>query len=85
MSTYYTGANGRGRVLIILINIYLGCRLQECCDKYFTAGSLNTLFETIVETCTVEFPREVGFFYHILYHYSFEPPPDDLMQFVNFN
>ena len=36
--------------------------LQECLDEYYTADSLNTLFETIPETCTVEFLREVGFF-----------------------
>ena len=39
--------------------------LQECCDEYHTADSLNTLFETIPENCIVEFLREVGFFYLI--------------------
>ena len=39
--------------------------LQECRDEYYTADSLNTLFETIPETCKVEFLREVGFFYLI--------------------
>ena len=39
--------------------------LQECRDEYYTADSLNTLFETIPETCIVEFLREVGFFYLI--------------------
>ena len=36
--------------------------LQECGDEYYTADSLNTIFQTIPETCKVEFPREVGFF-----------------------
>ena len=39
--------------------------LQECRDEYYTADSLITLFETIPETCIVEFLREVGFFYLI--------------------
>ena len=39
--------------------------LQECRDEYYTADSLNTLFETIPETCIVEFLREVGFYYLI--------------------
>ena len=39
--------------------------LQECCDECYTADSLNTLFETVPETCIVEFLREVGFFYLI--------------------
>ena len=39
--------------------------LQECHDEYYTADSLNTLFETIPQTCIVEFLREVGFFYLI--------------------
>ena len=34
--------------------------LQECRDEYYTADSLNTLFETIPETCIVEFLRERG-------------------------
>ena len=37
--------------------------LQECRDEYYTAGSLNTPFETILETCIVEFLEEAGFFY----------------------
>ena len=36
--------------------------LRESRDKYYTADSLNTLFETIPETCIVEFLREAGFF-----------------------
>ena len=39
--------------------------LQECRDEYYTADSLNTLFETSPETCIVEFLREVGLFYLI--------------------
>ena len=47
-------------------HILLECAvLQECRDEYYTADSLNTLFETIPETCIVEFLREVGFFYLI--------------------
>ena len=41
------------------------CSVTECRDEYYTADSLNTLFETIPETCIVEFLREVGFFYLI--------------------
>ena len=37
--------------------------LQESRDKYYTADSLNTLFETISETFIIEFLREAGFFY----------------------
>ena len=39
--------------------------LQESCEEYYTADSLNTLFETISETCIVEFLREAGFFFLI--------------------
>ena len=39
--------------------------LQESRDEYYTADSLNTLFETIPETCIVEFLREARFFYLI--------------------
>ena len=47
-------------------HILLECAvLQECRDEYYTADSLNTLFETIPETCIVEFLREAGFFYLI--------------------
>ena len=37
--------------------------LQEKCDKYYSADSLNALFETIPETCIVDFLWEMGFFY----------------------
>ena len=39
--------------------------LQECRDEYYTVDSLNALFETIPETCIVEFLQEAGFFYLI--------------------
>ena len=39
--------------------------LQQIRDEYYTADSLRTLFETIPETCIVEFLREAGFFYLI--------------------
>ena len=39
--------------------------LRESRDEYYTADSLNTLFETIRETCIVEFLREAGYFYLI--------------------
>ena len=63
--------------------------LQECRDEYYTADSLNPLFETIPETCIVAFLREAGFFYLIwMVRYSMQfiawiTP--DLMEFVNFN
>ena len=37
--------------------------LQECCDEYYTADSLNTLFETIPKTCIVEFLRDSSICY----------------------
>ena len=47
-------------------HMHLECAVfQECRDEYYTADSLNTLFEIIPETCMVEFLREVGFFYVI--------------------
>ena len=39
--------------------------LQKCLDENYTVDSLNDLFETIPETCIVEFMREAGFFYLI--------------------
>ena len=36
--------------------------LRECRDEYYTVDSLNTLLQTIPETCIVEFLREAGFF-----------------------
>ena len=62
--------------------------LQECRDEYYTADSLNTLFETIPETCIVEFLQEAGFFPR--YELSDIPQiitwiTPDLMEIVNFN
>ena len=60
-----TGCQHCGQSLTIY-HMLLECAvLQECRDKYYTADSLNTLFETIPETCIVEFLWEVGFFYLI--------------------
>ena len=39
--------------------------LQQIRDVYYTAESLETLFETIPEVCIIEFLREAGFFYLI--------------------
>ena len=39
--------------------------LQHICDEYYMADSLKTLFETIPETCIVEFLREAVFLYLI--------------------
>ena len=39
--------------------------LQESRDEYYIADSLNTLFETIPDTCIVVFLREARFFYLI--------------------
>ena len=51
---------------ISIDHMLLECAVvQECPDEYYTADSLNTLFETIPETCIVEFLQEVGFFYLI--------------------
>ena len=36
--------------------------LQECRDEYYTVDSLNTLSETIPETCIVEILQEAGLF-----------------------
>ena len=60
-----TGCHYCGQTLTI-DHMLLECALlQECRDEYYTVDSLNTLFETISETCIVEFLREVGFFYLI--------------------
>ena len=39
--------------------------LHECRDENYTVDSLNTFFQTIPETCIVEFLQEAGFFYLI--------------------
>ena len=60
-----TGCHLCGQTLTI-DHLLLECPLlQECLDEYYTVDSLNALFETIPETCIVEFLREVGFFYLI--------------------
>ena len=46
-------------------HMLLECALQECRDEYYPVDTLNVLFETIPETCIVEFLREAGFFYLI--------------------
>ena len=60
-----TGCHHCGQTLTI-DHMPLECALlQECRDEYYTVDSLNTLFETIPESCIVEFLREAGFFYLI--------------------
>ena len=60
-----TGCHQCGQTLTI-DHMLLECPLlQECRDEYYTVDSLNALFETIPETCIVEFLREAGFFYLI--------------------
>ena len=59
------GCHHCGQTLTI-DHMLLECALlQECRDEYYTVDSLNALFETIPETCIVEFLREAGFFYLI--------------------
>ena len=60
-----TGCHHCGQTLTI-DHMLLECALlQECCDEYYTVDSFNALFETIPETCIVEFLWEAGFFYLI--------------------
>ena len=60
-----TGCHHCGQTLTI-DHMLLECALlEECCDEHYTVDSLNALFETIPETCIVEFLREAGFFYLI--------------------
>ena len=60
-----TGCHHCGQTLTI-DHMLLECALfQECRDEYYTVDSLNALFETIPETCIIEFLREAGFFYLI--------------------
>ena len=60
-----TGCHHCGETLTI-DHMLLECALlQECRDEYYKVDSLNALFETIPETCIVEFLREAGFFYLI--------------------
>ena len=46
-------------------NLHWDHRRNFSCDEYYTADSLNTLFETTPETCIVEFLWEAWFFYLI--------------------
>ena len=60
-----TGCHHCGQTLTI-DHMLLECALlQGCRDEYYTVDSLNALFETIPETCIVEFLWEAGFFYLI--------------------
>ena len=60
-----TGCHHCGQTLTI-DHMLLECALlQGCRDEYYTVDSLNALFETILETCIVEFLREAGFLYLI--------------------
>ena len=60
-----TGCHHCGQTLTI-DHMLLECALlRECRDEYYTVDSLNALFETIPETCIVEFLQEAGFFYLI--------------------
>ena len=56
--------HGKPQVNAWLLMPYNGL-LQECRDEYYTVDSLNALFETIHETCIVEFLWEARFFYLI--------------------
>ena len=85
-----TACHHCGKMLTI-DHMLLDCAvLRECRDEYYTADSLNTLFEKIPETCIVEFLREARFFYliwtvrHFIQFFTWIITPD-LMQFVNFN
>ena len=57
-----TGCHHCGQTLTIDHMLPECALLQECRDEYYTVDSLNALFETIPETCIVEFLREAGFF-----------------------
>ena len=60
-----TSCHHCGQTLTIDLMLLECALLQEFRDEYFTVDSLNALFETIPETCIVEFLREAGFFYLI--------------------
>ena len=71
-----TACHHCGQTLTIA-HMLLECAvLQECCDEYYTVDSLNALFETIPETCIVEFLREAGFFYLIWCNLSTSTSPE---------
>ena len=70
-----TGCHHCGQTLTI-DHMLLECALlQECRDEYYTVDSLNALFETIPETCIIEFLREAGFFYLIWCNLSTSTSP----------
>ena len=60
-----TACHHCGQILSIDHMLMKCAVLQECLDEYYIADSLNTLFETIPETCIVGFIQEAGFFYLI--------------------
>ena len=60
-----TGCHHCGQTLTIDHTLLKCALLQECRDEYYTVDSMTALFETIPETCIVEFLREAGFFYLI--------------------
>ena len=53
-----TGCHHCGQTLTIDHMLLEYALLEECRDEYYTVDSLNALFETIPETCIVEFLRE---------------------------
>ena len=60
-----TACHHCGQTLSIDHMLLESAALQERREEYYTVGLLNTPFETIPETCIVEFLREVGFSYLI--------------------
>ena len=81
-----TGCPHCGQTLTI-DHMLLECAfLQECRGEYYTVDSLNALFETIPETCIVEFLREACFFYlvwcNLLTSTSPSTPPPDVDNMV---
>ena len=76
LSVHYTdmtGCHHCGQTLTI-DHMLLECALlQVCRDENYTVNSFNVLFETIPETCIVEFLREAGFFYLIWCNLSTSP------------
>ena len=75
---------------LTLDHMLLECAvLQESRDEYYTVDTLNTLFETIPESCIVEFLQESGFFYLIwIVRHSKEFSTriiPELMQYSKFN
>ena len=50
-----TGCHHCGQTLTFDHMLVECALLQECSDEYYTVDSLNALFETVPETCIVEF------------------------------